>query len=685
MTEQSAQKRETRLWGFEGARGGFMIRWRSWLGGAQRGLVGDATGRTRSTKLRPRLARALLLGVTLAISLFTTTGTAAASGPLIIGNNASAGGGPIQTFDFSTGAVVNSFVPDGATNNNGRGVALVGNEVFYTELSSGSGATDSIHVAPFNNGAGGSDIRTIPNPAPSTGVQDLDYANGALYALTGYSEGSLQVWKLDPTSGAVLAGPIAISSGPSADGFTILPNGDFLINTGDQSCTYDEYNPTTGAATGSSVTVPGASTCTGVATDGVSLYFETDFSGFTQTDLSGNLISNRSVPSNVVEDISLVSTAPLPPPTVVTRGATNVQATSATVNGTVNPNGSQVTDCHFELGGPTTITVPCAQSVGAGTNPVQVSANVSGLLPSTTYYDNVFATNAGGTGTDQGKSIWSFVTQFSFTPNGVKVLSQAEKDNLSALADEIDGVVRFENYTSVALGVTTSLALSETGPFGIGVGAAVALAITVQTDSLSDQAKRLRTIAQDDPPDPNYQVIASPVLSRRTIVGRRVPRVLRRVLQRWLDNGRRLAADSEGWLVSYERAQGAVAAGNQQWIQLQTAATARFVHASATDMRSEAGILVKLRAAFKRVGLERVSLSVAQAGRLRGYVKRHGFPKAMVRTLVRAGANGAEVRSMEAAFVATPIHEVAGRIFARLTSAAYVSQLTKLAQTLDGY
>jgi IPT/TIG domain len=278
--------------------------------------VGDATGRTGSTKLRARLARALLLGVTLAISLFTTTGTAAASGPLIVGNNASAGGGPIQTFDFSTGAVVNSFVPDGATNNNGRGVAVVGNEVFYTELSSGSGATDSIHVAPFNDGAGGSDIRTIPNPAPSTGVQDLDYANGALYALTGYSAGSLQVWKLDPTSGAVLAGPIAISSDPTADGFTILPNGDFLINTGDMSCTYDEYNRTTGAATGSSVTVPGASSCTGVATDGVSLYFETDFSGFTQTDLSGNLVSNRSVPSNEVEDISLVSTAPPPLPTV---------------------------------------------------------------------------------------------------------------------------------------------------------------------------------------------------------------------------------------------------------------------------------------------------------------------------------------------------------------------------------
>jgi hypothetical protein len=229
----------------------------------------------------------------------------------IVGNNAAFGGGPIQTYDFNTGALVNSFVPDGATidSNNGRAVLVVGNEVFYTELCCGGvGATDSIRVAPFNGGAGGADIRTLPNPS-SSGVQDLAFAGGALYALTGYSGGPLQVFKLDPTSGAVLGGPVLIAGSgqeASADGFAILPNGNFLINLGDTSCTYNEHDSTTGAVIGTSLTVPQASLCTGVETDGTSLYFQTDFNSFTQTDLAGNFIAKTTVQGNTVEDISLV-------------------------------------------------------------------------------------------------------------------------------------------------------------------------------------------------------------------------------------------------------------------------------------------------------------------------------------------------------------------------------------------
>jgi hypothetical protein len=245
----------------------------------------------------------------------TCTGTTCAK-PLkppfsIVGNNAAFGDGPIQTYDFNTGALVNSFVPDGATidSNNGRAVLVVGNEVFYTELCCGGfGATDFIRVAPFNGGAGGADIRTLPNPS-SSGVQDLAFAGGALYALTGYTGGPLQVFKLDPTNGTVLGGPVPITGSgqeASADGFAILPNGNFLINLSDASCTYNQYDPTTGTATGVTLTVPSATICTGVATDGTSLFFQTDFNSFTQTDLAGTFIAKTAVQSNTVEGISLV-------------------------------------------------------------------------------------------------------------------------------------------------------------------------------------------------------------------------------------------------------------------------------------------------------------------------------------------------------------------------------------------
>jgi uncharacterized repeat protein (TIGR01451 family) len=152
----------------------------------------------------------------------------------------------------------------------------------------------------------------LPNPRPGVGVQDLAASGGALYALTGYAFSPLEVFKLDPSSGDVLAGPTSIA-GPAvstSDGFTVLPDGNFLINNGDASCTYHQYDGSTGAlVSGTTITVPGAGRCTGADNDGTSLFFQTDFSSFTQTDLSGNLVAKTTVSSNSVEDISLVQPA----------------------------------------------------------------------------------------------------------------------------------------------------------------------------------------------------------------------------------------------------------------------------------------------------------------------------------------------------------------------------------------
>ena len=146
---------------------------------------------------------------------------------LISGNNAADDGfGLIQTFDFATGNLVKYFLPDGANHAfaNGRGIAIHGTELFYTELAPpGFGASDAIHVAPYGNqGSGGADIRTLPNPQPFAGIQDLAFHNNILYALTGYPNQQLQVFKLNPTTGAPIGLPIFIGSpaGENADGFT---------------------------------------------------------------------------------------------------------------------------------------------------------------------------------------------------------------------------------------------------------------------------------------------------------------------------------------------------------------------------------------------------------------------------------------------------------------------------------
>jgi phosphodiesterase/alkaline phosphatase D-like protein len=92
-------------------------------------------------------------------------------------------------------------------------------------------------------------------------------------------------------------------------------------------------------------------------------------------------------------------------PTVVTKVASSVSQTSATLSATVNPNGGKVTSCHFDYG--TTIgyghEVPCSALPGSGASPVGVSASVTGLSANTTYHFRIVAENTGGSsfGADQ--------------------------------------------------------------------------------------------------------------------------------------------------------------------------------------------------------------------------------------------------------------------------------------------
>jgi DNA-binding beta-propeller fold protein YncE len=83
-------------------------------------------------------------------------------------------------------------------------------------------------------------------------------------------------------------------------------------------------------------------------------------------------------------------------PTVVTEAASEVQHTSAKLNGTVNPEGLTITSCFFAFGEGQQI--PCDLSgseIGTGSEPVAVSAQVEGLEPGQTYPYHLVA-EAGG-------------------------------------------------------------------------------------------------------------------------------------------------------------------------------------------------------------------------------------------------------------------------------------------------
>ena len=118
------------------------------------------------------------------------------------------------------------------------------------------------------------------------------------------------------------------------------------------------------------------------------------------------------VPTATGAEPSIAMSWTMPPPAAVTGAASAVTSTGATLTGTVNPDGSQVTECHFTVvpAPPGGASIPCQQQVGAGSVPVAVSAAIAGLTPATTYAVTLTASSAQGSAS--GSPV-SFVTSAS--------------------------------------------------------------------------------------------------------------------------------------------------------------------------------------------------------------------------------------------------------------------------------
>jgi phosphodiesterase/alkaline phosphatase D-like protein len=132
--------------------------------------------------------------------------------------------------------------------------------------------------------------------------------------------------------------------------------------------------------------------------------FDNDYGDYTGLDAAGGVAypvwSDNSTGDG--EAFTFVSTLGPQKPTVVTGSFNGVGQSTATVNGTVNPNG-QATTYHFEYGTTTAYgsTAPIPDGSAGSSGAVQSESQpLSGLSPNTTYHYRLVATNA--TGTTQG-------------------------------------------------------------------------------------------------------------------------------------------------------------------------------------------------------------------------------------------------------------------------------------------
>jgi hypothetical protein len=140
-------------------------------------------------------------------------------------------------------------------------------------------------------------------------------------------------------------------------------------------------------------------------------------------------------------------------PTVTTTAATNVTGNSATINGTVNPNGIATT-YYFEWGtsvsyGSTTTT----GTAGSGTSAVAISANLTSLTTGVTYHYRAVANNTDGT---------SYGLDMSFTPGAAAVTTTAASSITATTATSGGNVITDGGTPVTARGVCWSTSANPT-------------------------------------------------------------------------------------------------------------------------------------------------------------------------------------------------------------------------------
>ena len=197
------------------------------------------------------------------------------------------------------------------------------------------------------------------------------------------------------------------------------------------------------------------------------------------TDLSPNttyhyrLKATNSDGIDYGSDKTFTTTAEGNPPSVTTNAATNIGTTTATLNGTINPNGL-TTAYFFAYGTSTTYDNFEPSLVGLnGSDPIQVNVNISGLNPNTLYH---FVLSAGN---DDGDTYGNDVTFTTASEGNMPPLANTSAaTNVGTTTATLNGIINpngstttyiFEYGASTGYGNSIAGTSSLTGSVNVNV------------------------------------------------------------------------------------------------------------------------------------------------------------------------------------------------------------------------
>jgi hypothetical protein len=169
---------------------------------------------------------------------------------------------------------------------------------------------------------------------------------------------------------------------------------------------------------------------------------------------------------------SSASAAPAPP-SATTGSAANVAQSSATVNGTVNPNGTD-TSYYFQYGTTTSYgSGTAATDAGAGSNDVPAAANLTGLNPSTVYHYRLVAASSAGT-TNGADQTFTTTTPPAVTTGSASSVTRSSAGLSGTVNPQGQATTYYFRYgTATAYGLQTSPTNAGSGTGAVGVHASI--------------------------------------------------------------------------------------------------------------------------------------------------------------------------------------------------------------------
>ena len=201
---------------------------------------------------------------------------------------------------------------------------------------------------------------------------------------------------------------------------------------------------------------------------------------------------------------------------------------------------------------------------------------------------------------------------------------------------------------------------------------------------LSDLSSITLSLLARDPPDPNFTVIAQPIVPTlpTLTVGPNITQAEADTLNALVNNQGQIIAYAHAIKISVDRAQGASDAGNTFWETKQVNAINAYSKQLAFLLAVQPGLMANTKQALQAAGLQTIAVSPTNVLNFEKSIASKGLSAAQLQTLTQFGATSAEIDQVRRLMIVQDTQAASGSFPDRFTDPVFANPLQHVSQSL---